>query len=87
LIKVAYLHKEKEEQQELYDKFIKDGGVAEDFSPAPDQLNERFQMAFNIYREKKQRFNEDLEKKNSLTWRPRRRFLNNSKRLSVQKKR
>jgi hypothetical protein len=62
LIKVAYLEKEKEEQQTQYDSFVKDGGVPENYSPAPDQLSERFQMAFNIYREKKQRYNEDLEK-------------------------
>lgn len=62
LIKVAFLQKEKDEQQAQYNSYLQSGGVTEDYSPAPDQLSERFQMAFNVYREKKQRYNEELEK-------------------------
>ena len=62
LIKVAYLQKEKEEEQTRYDKFLKEGGVPEDYSHKPDQLSDRFQMAFNVYREKKHQYNEELEK-------------------------
>jgi len=62
LIKVAYLMKEKEEQQAQYDSYLKQGGTPEGYTPALDQLSERFQMAFNVYREKKQQYNEELEK-------------------------
>ena len=62
LIKVAFLQKEKDEQQAQYQAYLLEGGTPEEYSPAPDQLSERFQMAFNIYRENKQRYNEELEK-------------------------
>lgn len=62
LIKVAYLMKEKEEQQAQFDSYLKEGGTPEGYTPALDQLSERFQMAFNVYREKKQQYNEELEK-------------------------
>lgn len=81
LIKVAYLHKEKDQQQALYDSFIKDGGVQEDYSPAPDQLNERFQIAFNIYKEKKQRYNKDLEKEKIVNLETKKRILEELKTL------
>jgi hypothetical protein len=81
LIKVAYLHKEKEEQQALYDRFLKEGGIQEDYSPAPDQLSERFQMAFNVYREKKQQYNEDLEKEKLVNLESKKRILEELKNL------
>lgn len=81
LIKVAYLHKEKEEQQALYDSFIKQGGIQEDYLPAPDQLSERFQMAFNVYREKKQQYNEDLEKEKLVNLESKQRILEELKTL------
>ncbi len=62
LIKVAYIHKEKEELQAQFDSFLKDGGVPEDYTPEADALSGRFIAATNIYREKRQRFNEELEK-------------------------
>jgi hypothetical protein len=81
LIKVAYLHKEKEEQQALYESFIKEGGIQEDYSPAPDQLSERFQMAFNVYREKKQHYNEGLEKEKLVNLESKKRILDELKNL------
>jgi lipocalin len=62
LIKVAFLKKEKDENESLLKKFLDDGGKKEEYSPAPDNLTERFNIAFGIYREKKTRFNEELEK-------------------------
>jgi hypothetical protein len=62
LIKVAFLNKDKAEQQAKYEVFMHDGGIEEDYSPEADQLSERFQRAFDIYRERKQRFNEEFEK-------------------------
>lgn len=62
LIKVAFLHKEKEEQQLQFDTFLKEGGIPENYSPEADNVSERFVAALNIYREKRQKYNEELEK-------------------------
>lgn len=62
LIKVAFQKKEKDDKETLLNKFIEDGGKKEDFDHSPDPLTERFNAAFAIYREKKIRFNEALEK-------------------------
>ncbi len=61
-IKVAFIKKEKEEKESFLNKFIEEGGKKEDYNPAPDKITERFNIAFGIYKEKKTRFNEDLEK-------------------------
>jgi hypothetical protein len=81
LIKVAYLQKEKEEEQSQYDLFVKQGGVPEDYSPEADQLSERFQMAFNVYREKKQQYNEELEKEKFTNLEAKKRILEELKAL------
>lgn len=62
LIKVAFLHKEKEEQQLQFDTFLQEGGIPENYTPEADSLNERFVASLNIYREKRQKYNEELEK-------------------------
>jgi len=62
LIKVAFQKKDKDDKEVLLNKFVEEGGKKEDFNHVPDQLTERFNAAFAIYREKKTRFNEDLEK-------------------------
>jgi len=62
LIKVTFLKKEKEEKEAQLSKFLESGGNKEDFNFAPDHLTERFNTAFTIYKEKKARFNDDLEK-------------------------
>ncbi len=66
LIKVAFLKKEKEEKLDQYNRFVQEGGVPEDFSSEPDQLSERFNAAFGIYRISKQRYNDELEKQKLL---------------------
>ena len=62
MIKVAFHQKEKEEKEALLMKFIEGGGVKEDFNYEPDAITERFNAAHIIYKEKKIRFNEDIEK-------------------------
>jgi len=62
LIKVTFLKKEKEEKEAQLSKFLESGGNKEDFNFAADHLTERFNTAFTIYKEKKARFNDDLEK-------------------------
>ncbi|MBE0663395.1 MAG: DUF349 domain-containing protein [Bacteroidales bacterium] len=81
LIKVAYLHKEKEEQADHYKRFLIDGGIQEEYSPALDQLSERYQMAFNVYREKKQRFNEEFEREKLVNLEAKKRILEELKAL------
>jgi len=62
LIKVSYLKKSKDENEIELNKFIEEGGKKEDFSPPLDSLTDRFNIAFNIYKEKKATFNDALEK-------------------------
>lgn len=81
LIKVAYLHKEKEELADQYNRFLSDGGVQEDYTPAIDQISERYQMAFNVYREKKQRFNEEFEREKLVNLEAKKRILEELKAL------
>lgn len=53
LIKVRFLQITKAEKQEELSKFIQDGGKKEDFSPPEDKLQERFNNAFEIYKQNK----------------------------------
>ena len=62
LIKVTFLKKEKEEKEAQLNKFLESGGKKEDYNFAADHLTERFNTAFTIYKGKKARFNEELEK-------------------------
>ncbi|MFZ4400454.1 MAG: DUF349 domain-containing protein [Bacteroidales bacterium] len=62
LIKVAYLKILKEERLLIYEKYIEEGGVKEDFSPIEDETEIRFKLAFDIYRERKNKYNEEQEK-------------------------
>ncbi|MDZ4203237.1 MAG: DUF349 domain-containing protein, partial [Bacteroidales bacterium] len=81
LIKVAFLKKEKEEKLEQYNHFISEGGVSDDFNPEPDQISERFKAAFGIYRENKQRFNDELEKQKLVNLDTKRRILEDLRNL------
>ncbi|MCF8230265.1 MAG: DUF349 domain-containing protein [Bacteroidales bacterium] len=60
LIKVAYLNKTKNEQQEQIEKSIKEDSGEQ--SEEKDDLQQRFDLAFSIYRQNKSRFNKELEK-------------------------
>ncbi|MGD0711611.1 MAG: DUF349 domain-containing protein [Bacteroidales bacterium] len=62
LIKVTFLKKDKEHREALLEKFIIDGGKKEEFEHTPDLQTERFNAAFEIYKEKRARHNENLEK-------------------------
>ncbi len=81
LVKVAFLKKEKEEKLEQYNQVASEGIVAENFSPEPDQISERFHAAFIIYRENKQRFNEDLEKQKQVNLETKKRILEDLRNL------
>lgn len=63
LIKVAFLKQSKAEQEKLLEEYLKDK-VEEDSTETPrqkDEIDERFNAAFEIYREKRQAFNEQQE--------------------------
>jgi hypothetical protein len=62
LIKLTFLKKDKESREKLFEKFVADGGKKEDFTHTPDLLTERFNAALEIYKEKRARHNENLEK-------------------------
>jgi hypothetical protein len=62
LIKVAFLKKDKAYADELLQKFLNDGGKKEEYTAVPDVLAERFHAAFEIYKDKKARYTEELEK-------------------------
>jgi hypothetical protein len=63
LIKVAFLQLSKEARHELYQQMsaATEGEVTE-IEAAPDPLEDRFNTAFAIYKSKKTKFNEELEK-------------------------
>ena len=62
LIKVAFLHLSKEAKHEMYQQLSAAEGETVEFEVAPDPLDERFNAAFAIYKQKKGKFNEELEK-------------------------
>ncbi|MGB4205198.1 MAG: DUF349 domain-containing protein [Bacteroidales bacterium] len=81
LIKVIYLQKEKEELQAKYDSFLEEGGMPEDYAPEQDELSERFYNANSIYREKRQRYNEELEKQKLVNLEEKKKILEELKAL------
>ena len=62
LIKGTFMKKEKEHREALLEKFIADGGKKEEFEYSHDLQTERFNAAFEIYKEKRARHSENLEK-------------------------
>jgi hypothetical protein len=62
LIKVAFLKINKEEQQQKYENLRAQGGDKTDYSPDSDNLESRFEQAFNVYKEKRQLYLDEQEK-------------------------
>jgi Domain of Unknown Function (DUF349) len=62
LIKVAFLQVSKEAKHEMYQQLSVAEGETVEFETAPDPLDERFKAAFAIYKQKKGKFNEELDK-------------------------
>jgi len=56
LIKVAFLKKNKERQEKRFETFIAEGGDKEDYSQEKDDLEVRFQAAFQIYHDKRKKY-------------------------------
>jgi len=61
LIKVAFYKITNEEKQAHYHHFIEVGGNKEDYNPIEDELELNFKATFQIYKEKKLKYNEELE--------------------------
>lgn len=61
-IKVAYLKLLREEKHLLFLKFIEEGGVKEDYVLTEDETEIQFRSAFDIYRERKNKHNEEQDK-------------------------
>jgi len=62
-VKVAFLAKSKEERKTKLDSFISAGGVEENFEDEKDEIQERFDALFDLYREKKSIYIASLETK------------------------
>ncbi len=62
LIKVAYLNKTNSEQQEKIEKNIEIKEEEGEKAEEKDAIQERFDLAFSIYRQNKSQFNKELEK-------------------------
>ncbi len=61
-IKVAFLNKSKEEKEAHYQHHLEEGGDKESYHPAEDPLEEKFNELFDIYRQKRLIYLENLEK-------------------------
>ncbi len=62
LIKLAYLELNKIERQKLYEQYILEGGVKEEFAPQADATEERFRKIYSHYKEKRQKYLDEQER-------------------------
>ncbi len=61
LLKIRFLQLNKEEKEERLQSFLADGGNKEDYDYSADELETRFNEAFDRYRANKAKYTEDLE--------------------------
>lgn len=61
LIKVAFLRKTKELKETGYQNYLDEGGEKEDYSPQSDELEIRFNSFFDVYKQKRSVYLENLE--------------------------
>lgn len=61
-IKVAFIKLDKEDKANILKKFLDEGGKEEEFEPVKDEIQIRFQVAFQTYKEKRIKHNEEQEK-------------------------
>ncbi|MBE0639227.1 MAG: DUF349 domain-containing protein [Bacteroidales bacterium] len=61
LIKVAFLRKSKEIKETGYQKFLDEGGEKEAYAPESDDLETKFNSLFDIYRQKRAVYLDNLE--------------------------
>lgn len=63
LLKVEFLHKIRAEKEANLQSFLDDGGNKVDYQPEPNPLEDRFNEAFAVYKEKKAAWNEEIERR------------------------
>lgn len=61
LIKVAFLRKSKEIKEKGYQDFLSEGGEKEEYTPEADELEAKFNNLFDIYRQKRAVYLDNLE--------------------------
>ncbi len=61
LIKVAFLRKTKQFKETSYQSFLEEGGEKESYAPENDELEEKFNKLFDVYRQKRAVYLDDLE--------------------------
>ena len=61
-IKAQYFKKIKQVKQEFHEKHIADGGIEEEFEPLKFDFEDQYNAALNIYKEKRRKYIEELEK-------------------------
>lgn len=61
LVKVAFLRKTNMIKAKALDEFLAEGGKEEDYKGEPDELQEKFDEIFSIYRKKRQDYLNNLE--------------------------
>jgi hypothetical protein len=62
LIKVSFLKATKELKHQQLEAFLAEGGNRDEYETPEDPLEQKFTQVFNIYKEKKNHFTEELEK-------------------------
>ncbi len=80
-IKVQFLRLNKEDIEREYEQFIADGGDKESYEHTDDPLEVRFKAAFNLYKESKARYNEQLEKQKQINLQEKQHILESLKEL------
>lgn len=74
LIKVAFIQKTKDKKQKDYENFVEKGAEDEEFVEQQDEIEQRFNEVFDVYKQKKAEYNrrqeelkqENLEKKKAI---------------------
>ncbi|MDR1182894.1 MAG: DUF349 domain-containing protein [Bacteroidales bacterium] len=61
LLKIRFLKLTKEDREERLQSFLTNGGNKEDFDSSPDELDMRFNEAFDHYKANKAKYMEDME--------------------------
>ena len=61
-LKVSFWKLHKDDQQKLLEKYIAEGGKKDEYLAPEDKLEERYNAAFTIYKEKRNKYLEEQEK-------------------------
>jgi hypothetical protein len=81
LLKIRFLKLTKEEKEERLQSFLASGGNKEDFDSSADELDIRFNEAFDHYRANKAKYTEDLEQVKIINLEKKRALLEELKQL------